>query len=245
MPQAPHPTLESYYPDEPSRRRFVRSIFDETASHYDWIIGFMSFGSGNWYRKDALTRAGLAEGETVLEVACGTGPVTRAAQQIVGKSGRVVGLDPSLGMIREMTRQAPTNAVLAIAEEIPFADETFGFLTMGYALRHVADLKATMAEYRRVLRPGGQLLILEISRPSSRLHYRFLRFYLKRVVPRIAGIGSRSRKARKLMEYYWDTIESCVPPETILSAMESSGLEEVRCEVVLGMFSEYRGVCPG
>ena len=70
----PHPTLTDYYADEPGRRRFVSWLFDETAPNYDRIIGLMSFGSGTWYRGDALKRSGLAPGMRLLDVAWAAGP---------------------------------------------------------------------------------------------------------------------------------------------------------------------------
>ena len=78
----PHPPLSNYYGDASKRERFVREIFDETAEWYDEIIGMLSFGSGNRYRRDALVRAGVASGAAVLDLATGTGVVARAAARV-------------------------------------------------------------------------------------------------------------------------------------------------------------------
>ncbi len=235
----PHPTLTQYYPDEPGRRKFVSWLFDETAHHYDWIIRVMSFGSGTWYRGDALKRAGLQEGMRLLDVACGTGPVSEAGSRITGPEGRVVGLDPSAGMLRETRKRLPVPLVQGTAEALPLGSGLFDVLSMGYALRHVADLDATFREYRRVLRPGGRVLILEWTPPRSRLGYLGTKFYLKRVVPNIARFGTGSRDAHLLMRYFWDTIENCVPPDTILAALSRAGFSDVDRKVVFGIFSEY------
>jgi demethylmenaquinone methyltransferase/2-methoxy-6-polyprenyl-1,4-benzoquinol methylase len=239
-PIAPHPVLPKYYDRPETRRSFVDQIFDDTASDYDWIIRVMSFGSGTWYRADALGRAGLAAGMQVLDVAIGTGAVARGALKLVGPEGSVVGLDPSRGMLNETRRRLTLPLVQGMAEALPFASERFDFLSMGYALRHVADLGATFAEYHRVLRPGGVALILEISRPERRALHALMRLYLRRVVPLVARIGSRDVKNQRLMQYFWDTIESCVPPEAIVAALEGAGFAEVRRTVLFSCFSEYR-----
>jgi demethylmenaquinone methyltransferase/2-methoxy-6-polyprenyl-1,4-benzoquinol methylase len=235
----PHPTLTQYYPDEAGRRRFVSWLFDGTAHHYDWIIRVMSFGSGTWYRGDALKRAGLQEGMALLDVACGTGPVAEAGSKIVGDAGRVVGLDPSAGMLREAGKRLALPLLQGTAEALPVRPALFDMLSMGYALRHVADLDATFREYRRVLKPGGRVLILEWTPPRSKLGYAGTRFYLKRVVPNIARFGTGSRDAHLLMRYFWDTIENCVPPDTILAALGRAGFSDVKRNVVFGIFSEY------
>ena len=96
-------------------------------------------------------------------MAIGTGLVAREAAAILGGTGGVVGLDLSEGMLAEARRSLGVTLVQARAEALPFADASFDFVSMGYALRHVADLARLFAEYRRVLRPGGRLLVLEIA----------------------------------------------------------------------------------
>ena len=237
---APHPHLEKYYGGESHRRHFVADIFDQTARHYDRIDRVMSFGTGARYRRDALVRAGLTPGNRVLDVAIGTGLVARAAMEILGNDGEITGIDLSMGMLAEARKALPIGLVQGLAEGLPFADNSVDFVTMGYALRHVADLETTFGEYRRVLKPGGTLLILELSRPAGNTTvYRMTRFYMQRVVPLIARLGPGGRDSKKLMEYFWDTIDQCVPPATILQALDSSGFVSSRRDVLHQVFSEY------
>jgi len=237
---APHPHLTEYYGGESQRRGFVADIFDQTAHSYDWIDRVMSLGSGVRYRRDALRRAGLTPGQRLLDVAVGTGLVARAANDILGDGERITGVDLSMGMLVEARKTLPVALVQGIAEKLPIADACTDFVTMGYALRHVTNLESTFREYLRVLKPGGTLLILELTRPAARsLAYRLTRFYLHTVVPLIARLGPGGADSKKLMEYFWDTIDQCVPPATILEALSSSGFASSRRNVSHHVFSEY------
>lgn len=243
-PIAPHPVLQDYYSDMSERRDRVDHMFDASAEHYDWITDVMSFGSGRWYRRQALVRAGVSEGQQVLDVGAGTGVVSWLAQDLVGDDGLVVALDPSKGMLAEARKLGVKHTTQGLGEKLPFPDNTFDYLTMGYALRHVADLNTAFSEYLRVLKPGGKILLLEISRPKGKLMTFLMRIYLKGIVPNLARIFRRSNDTKMLMRYYWDTIEQCVPPDTILQALSEAGAENAQRHVVLGIFSEYSGTKP-
>ena len=238
----PHPILEDFYQDEQQRRQRVDEMFDASAGCYDTINSIMSFGSGVWYRRQALLRAGLQAGQKVLDVGAGTGVVSMLAQDIVGQSGQVVALDPSAGMLSVAKARGVRNTIQGLGEDIPFPDNSFDLVTMGYALRHVNDLKQLFSEYQRVLKPGGKILILEITRPANRIAAAILKLYLKIYIPTVTRVFLRSAQAQELMRYYWETIENCVPPATITQVMESIELAEVKWHRVLGIFSEYSGI---
>ena len=171
-PLPPHPTLDRYYADQSGQRAFLDSMFAATAPHYRRLDGLVSLGSGPSYRRYALSHAGLKPGMDMLDVATGTGLVAQAARTLVGPSGRVTGLDRNGGMLAEAQRTLGRGLVQGTAESLPFRDDRFDFLSMGYALRHVTDLEVTFREYFRVLKPGGTVLILEFSRPRSRRRVR-------------------------------------------------------------------------
>lgn len=239
---APHPRLTDYYSDsETDRRKEVDDMFNKAAIDYDWINSVMSFGSGERYRKETLKRIGLKNGEKLLDVGSGTGVIAKIAQDMVGDDGYVVALDPSEGMLGEAKKRGVKNTVIGLGEDLPFEDNTFDYLTMGYALRHVNDLRQTFAEYRRVLKPGGKVLLLEITRPDPGLKYHLVKFYMKHVIPWITLLFRRSKPAQRLMQYYWDTIEQCVPPKTILEALQEVGFKDSVRRIELGIFSEYSG----
>jgi demethylmenaquinone methyltransferase/2-methoxy-6-polyprenyl-1,4-benzoquinol methylase len=181
----------------------------------------------------------------LLDVATGTGQVARAAARILGDSRGVVGLDPSVGMLREARQRHAGPLVQGRAEEIPVRDGVFDMLSMGFALRHVATLETAFAEYRRVLKPGGRLLILEVSRPRYAVTRWVIRVYFQQVLPLIIRLGTASPDARLLMKYYWDTIAECVPPATILAALRQTGFVDVRHQLVADCLSEYVALKPG
>lgn len=241
--QLPHSPLPAYYRDEAEHQRFLRRIFDETASDYDRIERVLALGSGRRYRRMALQRAGLGAGDKVVDVGIGTGLLAREACALVGAEGRLVGVDPSPGMLSQVALHGVQLRV-GRAENLPCADGEADFLSMGYALRHVSDVARSFAEFHRVLRPGGRLLILEISRPESRIGNALLKAYMRTLVPVIARLVARERATSELWRYYWDTIEACIEPAQIIAALEAAGFEAVRRHAELGIFSEYSAIKP-
>ena len=237
--RAPHPVLRDYYQNEGERRRFLTETFDQVAGHYDRINWLMAFGSGAWYRRWALQRAGLRAGLRVLDVAAGTGEVTRAAQSLVTHTGFVTGLDPSAGMLAQARSKLAVPFTQGLADTLPFADNVFDFVTMGYALRHVVDLRRTFAEYARVLKPGGTVVILDFARPQSRLGLGVARVYLNALLPWWARLFSGGREAKLLMHYCWDTLDQLVAPSIILAAMSDAGLRDAHGGPCYGVLSEY------
>jgi demethylmenaquinone methyltransferase/2-methoxy-6-polyprenyl-1,4-benzoquinol methylase len=179
----------------------------------------------------------------VLDVACGSGLTTQCALSLVGATGYVIGLDPSTGMLHEARKGPCHNLIQGVGERLPFLDTSFDFLSMGYALRHVSDLQVAFREYRRVLKPGGIVLLLEISRPRSAALLSVSRFYIKTVMGVTFAAATGNQDIRTLMRYWWDTIEHCVTPDVILSALGEVGFAECRMtEQFSGLFRNYRAV---
>jgi demethylmenaquinone methyltransferase/2-methoxy-6-polyprenyl-1,4-benzoquinol methylase len=239
----PHSPLPAYYGDEVEHEQFLFRIFDETAPDYERIERVLALGTGAAYRRAALRRAELTQGANVLDVGIGTGLVARAALQLIGPLGRLIGIDPSPGMMDEVALPG-VELLRGRAEDLPRPDSSSDFVSMGYALRHLADVTPAFAEFFRVLRPGGRLLILEITKPNSRIGTVALKTYMRAVVPMIARVVGRRRKTAELWRFYWDTIETCISPESVLAALSAAGFECVKRHVELGIFSEYTAVKP-
>jgi demethylmenaquinone methyltransferase/2-methoxy-6-polyprenyl-1,4-benzoquinol methylase len=180
----------------------------------------------------------------LLDVATGTGQVARAATRILGDPRGVVGLDPSEGMLREARKFHAGRLIQGRAEAIPTRSDAFDMLTMGFALRHVATLETAFAEYRRVLKPGGRVLLLEVTRPRSAVLRWTIRVYFRRVLHLVIRMGTSDPEARLLMTYYWDTIDQCVAPETILAALREAGFVDVQQRQMAGCLTEYHARKP-
>ncbi len=220
---------------------FVRGLFNDTAPYYDTVNRIFSLGSGGWYRRRCLLRAGLKSGQTVLDVAVGTGLIAEAALRIVGADGDVIGLDLSEAMLAEARRKLDIKLIQGTAEALPLADRSVDFVVMGYAIRHIADLQVCFDEFRRVLRQGGTLLLLEVSSPARAVFKTTLAQYLGRGVPRLSGWVTRQPKVRGLMNYHWETMEDCIAPAVILDAMARSGFAQLVCESWFDLFRSYAG----
>ena len=241
----PHVPLTDYYPGEQDRQAFLRKIFDDTAADYDRIEAMLAWGTGSRYRRQALVRGGLKPGMKVLDVGVGTGLVAAQACVLAGDAALVTGVDPSPGMMAASKLPKAMVLLEGRAESLPFPDQHFDFLSMGYALRHISDLGVAFAEFERVLKPGGRLCILEITQARSPLGQWLLKSYMRGVIPLLTRFVSGQKNTATIWRYYWDTIEACVPPEQVMGALHSAGLIQVERHVEIGIFSEYQAVKSG
>lgn len=240
----PHPPLTDYYRTPDEKRNVVQTIFDQGAPFYDRVVGWGFLGTGLKYRQMAQRRAGLRSGLKLLDAAAGTGLMAEAAIKVGVAPADIVCLDPSGGMLAVARKKLQVEIVQATADAIPLEDARFDFITMGYALRHVADLEGTFREYSRVLRPDGRVLILEVTKPVNRFGAWLFRLWFRNLYPALSRIFTGSDDARRMMRYYWETMETVVPPNAILDALRAAGFTRVRRHVVGAIFSEYFAVKP-
>lgn len=235
----PHRPLTDFYSAPQERPAYLADLFDHSAPHYDWISSALAFGSDRYYRRTALRKAGLAPGMKLLDVATGTGLVARAALELGLERTAIIGVDPSGGMLRENQRSTGIGLLRGMGEKLPFQDNSFDFISMGYALRHVESLAELFSEFRRVLKPGGSVLILEISRPDSAFVRTLLRGYMAVVLPLLARWRSAGPELRTLLKYYWASIEQCVPPEKIVGQLRDARFASVERRRFGPMLNDY------
>ena len=232
---------------EEERLRFVRQGFAAAAPFYDALTWLFSFGLDGRWRRRCLDACELRPGDSLLDVATGTGELAIGAAARVAPAGGTVGIDPCREMLLVAEGKARDSGrtvawVQGVAESLPFKDEWFDCVTLGFALRHVADLMGTLKEMVRVLKPGGRLGIVEFTRPEGTIIPLLLYAYLSSVVPPLVGLLSRSRPARDLARYLPMTIREFVSAEGLRRRMEAAGLASVTVRLYMaGMV----GVCAG
>lgn len=218
---------------------YIRQLFDTIAPGYDRMNRLMTLGQWRYWQWRLARRLDELplEGARVLDVACGTGEITALLARRVGPSGHVTGLDFSPGMLAVARRRleeaglaARVRLVQGDALAMPFPDGGFDLVTMGFALRNVADLDRALAEMVRVARPGGRVLLLELSHspwPWVRVPFRW---YFERVVPAMGRWAARRWRGPGPAPYAWlpQSVRGFPGAEELAARMAAAGLEGVR-----------------
>lgn len=214
----------------------VRAMFDRIAGSYDLLNSLMTAGLHHRWRDLAVMLACVAPGARVLDVCCGTGDLSFALKRVVGGGGQVVGLDFSARML-EMARekcgrnQLFVDFMLGDVLSLPFVDGSFDACTVGFGIRNVQDIGAAFAEMRRVCRPGGRVVCLEITHPQIPGFRQFYGFWFDRVVPWLGRLTSRDLSA---YSYLPASVKRFPDPEALLGLMEKAGLRHARYEILAG-----------
>jgi demethylmenaquinone methyltransferase/2-methoxy-6-polyprenyl-1,4-benzoquinol methylase len=197
----------------------VRSMFDRIAPVYDVMNRAMTVGLDQRWRR-LTARAVVRQGDEVLDACCGTGDLAIAAR---AAGGTVTGLDFSEPMLERARRKEPAiEWVRGDLLELPFADASFDAATVGFGVRNVADLERGLAELRRVLRPGGRLAILEITRPRGLLQP-FYRLWFDVLIP----LAGRILPGGKAYTYLPASVRRFPGPEALVALLEAHGFGEV------------------
>lgn len=214
------------------KARLVRDVFESVAGKYDLMNDLMSAGVHRLWKRFALAQTGLRPGQAALDVAGGTGDLAAGMAGQVGERGQVVLSDINAAMLavgrdRLLDRGLLRNVrfALANAERLPFAEESFDCVTIGFGLRNVTDKAAALASMRRVLRPGGRLLVLEFSKPVVPGLKPVYDAYSFNVLPWLGGkVAGDSDSYRYLAE----SIRQFPDQQTLLGMLRAAGLEDCR-----------------
>jgi demethylmenaquinone methyltransferase/2-methoxy-6-polyprenyl-1,4-benzoquinol methylase len=216
----------------------VRAMFDRIARVYDLMNSVMTAGLHHRWRRRAADLAAVGPGDRVLDVACGTGDLALELAGRVGLGGEVVGCDFSEQMLEHARRKAaaapagaaPLRFEHANALALPYADGEFAAATVGFGARNFSDLEQGLRELARVVRPGGRVVVLEITTPTRPPLSTFFRVWFDRVVPALGRIaGDRDAYA-----YLPSSVRRFPAPQELARTLERCGLRDIRYVLTAG-----------
>ena len=228
---------------EAEKARRVAQVFDSVAHRYDIMNDLMSGGMHRLWKSFTIARSGVREGSRVLDVAGGTGDLSLAFARKVGKTGQVWLTDINNAMLTHgRDRLCDKGFLLPVAqcdaEKLPFPDDYFDCVTVAFGLRNMTHKDLALAEMRRVLRPGGRLLVLEFSQIWKPL-VPVYDLYSFKVIPRIGEIITKDADSYR---YLAESIRVHPDQETLKGMMENAGLEKVEYfNLTLGVVALHRG----
>ncbi|GAB4247903.1 MAG: bifunctional demethylmenaquinone methyltransferase/2-methoxy-6-polyprenyl-1,4-benzoquinol methylase UbiE [Thermoleophilia bacterium] len=214
----------------------VRAMFDGIAGRYDLLNSLMTAGLHQRWRELGVLVAKVGPGAAALDVACGTGDFAFALRRAVGREGRVVGLDFSPEMLRVAREKCGRNQLWVDFIQgdllaLPFAAGEFDACTVGFGIRNVPDIPRAFAEMRRVVRPGGRVVCLEITQPQIPGFKQFYGFWFDRVVP---WLGRFTAGHAFAYSYLPASVRRFPDPETLRTVMANVGLINPRYELLAG-----------
>jgi len=214
----------------------VNRMFDRVASNYDALNSVMTAGLHHRWRERAAERTGLGPGDSALDVCCGTGDLALELSGRVTPDGHVVGCDfsePMLDLARVKAAAREAQGVRfewADALELPYDGERFDAVTVGFGVRNLADLDRGLREMARVLKPGGRLVILEITQPTRPPLSTFYSLWFDRIVPLLGTFSADS----EAYSYLPDSVRSFPSPPVLAEKIDRAGFEQIRYTVLAG-----------
>jgi demethylmenaquinone methyltransferase/2-methoxy-6-polyprenyl-1,4-benzoquinol methylase len=224
-------------------------MFDRVAARYDVLNSVMTAGLHHRWRERAADRAELAPGDSALDVCCGTGDLALELAHRVAPGGRVVGCDfsePMLDLAREKAaadEAANARFEWADALQLPYDAGRFDAVTVGFGVRNLADLDRGLHEMARVLRPGGRLVILEITQPARPPLSTFYSLWFDRIVPVLGNLSGDP----EAYAYLPESVRSFPNPHRLAAKMDAAGLGGIRYTVLAGgiiaIHSGVKGPC--
>lgn len=206
-----------------SKAEHVNRVFARIAKRYDLMNSVLSFQQHKRWRRFAMQQMNVQPGAQALDVAAGTGDWTLSLAEVVGPSGHVVGIDFTQEMLdvaavklaKRPALQSRIDWIRGDAMSLPFADSTFDVATIGFALRNVPDVLTVLQEMRRVVKPGGQVVSLELSKPEWPPFRALYYFYFYKILPFIGGLAAGAKE-----QYAW-------LPESLTDFPNRAALEDV------------------
>ncbi|HEY3307481.1 MAG TPA: bifunctional demethylmenaquinone methyltransferase/2-methoxy-6-polyprenyl-1,4-benzoquinol methylase UbiE [Desulfuromonadaceae bacterium] len=221
----------------------IQQMFGAIAPRYDFLNRLLSLGIDRRWRTKAVQQLMYRPGGRILDVATGTGDVAIEIAKATPASVKITGADfckemVELGKAKVALSEYAQKIELIVApcEDLPFPENTFDSVTIAFGIRNVVDRKLGMAEMRRVLRPGGRMIILEFSTPRSQLFRQIYYFYFRRLLPMVGGLFSRYNAYK----YLPDSVLEFPSIEEFSNTIRETGFENVKVqELTFGIASIY------
>jgi demethylmenaquinone methyltransferase / 2-methoxy-6-polyprenyl-1,4-benzoquinol methylase len=209
----------------------VRAMFDRIAGFYDVMNTVMTAGLHHRWRARAADLAALGAGDSALDVACGTGDLAIELSRRVGADGEVIGSDFAQEMLERARAKAPAlQWELGNALDLPYVSNRFDAATVGFGARNFSDLARGLAEMARVVKPGGRVVVLEITTPRKPPLSTFYSLWFDRIVPLIGRVTGEN----EAYTYLPNSVKRFPGPEGLAAAMERAGLREIRWILTAG-----------
>ncbi len=231
--------------DTAEKNRYVRQMFNGISRRYDFLNHFLSAGIDRRWRKRAIAISHLAEGNSFLDIACGTGDLSVEASR--AKPARIVGVDFAENMLRgfavkkkRLGLDGKVEMVQASAEELPFSDGTFDVTAVAFGARNFGDLRKGLMEMKRVLKTGGKIVVLEFSKPKRFPVKQIYFFYFRRVLPLLGRMISGDRGA---YTYLPDSVSAFPDGAGFIEVMRELDFREVSSTpLTFGIATAYYGI---
>jgi len=224
--------------DRDAKAGMVRGVFDSVASRYDLMNDLMSGGIHRLWKRFTIELCAVRPGQTILDIAGGTGDLAARFSRLVGQDGKVILADINAAMLevgrdRLIDKGASDNieVVQADAQYLPFADNSIDCITIAFGLRNVTDKAIALQSMLRVLRPGGRLLVLEFSKPTSPLLGKIYDQYSFQILPAMGRLVAQDADSYR---YLAESIRKHPDQETLLGMMEDAGFVESRYHNMTG-----------
>lgn len=216
----------------------VAKVFDSVASKYDLMNDLMSFGIHRLWKKTTIEYSGVRRGQTVLDLAGGTGDLTAKFSKLVGDEGKVILADINDSMLKVGREKLQDKGLIknidyvqANAECLPFLEQTFDCITIAFGLRNVTDKQKALESMYRVLKPGARLLILEFSKPEYQLLNKAYDLYSFTMLPFMGKVIAKDSESYR---YLAESIRMHPDQKTLKSMMEKAGFKDVKYHNMTG-----------
>ncbi len=246
MTKFAHDTVVPYKDSDLSKKEQVAGMFNDIAKRYDFLNRFLSAGIDIGWRKKGLKQLVAIKPTTLLDVATGTADVAILASSMLNPE-KIIGIDISDGMleigrqkIKKLSLENKIELINGDSEAIKFEDNSFDAVTVSFGVRNFQDLEKGLSEIKRVLKPGGKLMVLEFSKPKLPLVKAVYNFYMKLVTPNMGRIFSKNKNAYKYLD---ESIKKFPEGKNFINVLDKLGYKETYNKTLsLGICSIYCGI---